>query len=69
MEKCKECGSENLIEKFVTHSNGTKHLEVRCGDCGRFQQYKKYSAENKTKEEYRKEYYQKMGWKYYERKQ
>ena len=31
---CKKCGSSKNIHEEVTFSNGTKHIQVRCCDCG-----------------------------------
>lgn len=67
--KCKYCGSENITEKSVTFKDESVHIELRCADCGKFQQYKKYVTDGKTKEDYRKEYYEKMNWKYTPKKE
>ena len=63
--ECKYCKSESIEEKAVVFKDESIHIEQRCVACGRFQQYKKYSTTEKTDEDYRKEYYEKMGWRYH----
>jgi hypothetical protein len=41
LECCKYCGSIELSYKYKQFGNGTTHIETRCSDCNKFQQWAK----------------------------
>lgn len=38
---CRYCGSIDIVEEEQIFSDGTRHIRLTCGQCGRFQQYRK----------------------------
>lgn len=60
--KCKYCEST----EFYKETRGP-HLGVFCLQCKGWQQWEKHTENTKTAEDYRREYYEKMRWKYHER--
>lgn len=40
-----ECNHGNKFEQDRIFANGTKHIEVKCADCGKHIKFKKYSCD------------------------
>jgi hypothetical protein len=49
VECCKHCGSVDMSYKYKQFGNGMIHIECRCSDCDKFQQWARQIVDvNKT---------------------
>ena len=42
--KCKQCVTGEIVETPKTYTNGSKHIELRCGECNAFYGHKPQSV-------------------------